>query len=88
MLKSRGLLRVDEYGFYVCRFKYLRSGLNTERMTNPIYEVVSYRYFRFQLNGQCYSIQTTKPPHKALEKLSRTNLENLPEGFQIVTGTY
>ena len=45
MIKLRGFVRVDEPGFYVCRFKYLRQGLNEERMTNPIHEVLSYRYF-------------------------------------------
>lgn len=65
MLKRRGFIRSD--GFYVCRLRYIKMGINDASINRPALEIVSYRYFKFFPKQQrVVSIYTTIKPAKFL----------------------
>lgn len=74
MLKFRPKVRFD--GIYMCKLTYYRKGLSEMSATNPIHEVVSYRYIRFQRHGTTISTQTVVPPKKAFPKIRQHLLES------------
>ena len=69
MLKTRPLIRFD--GFYICKMMYRMSGLNVSSMTNPVHEVVTYRYIKFNEDQTAVSLYTNATPKRFLPKYSR-----------------
>ena len=82
MLEHRPKVRFD--GIYICKHIYYRKGLSEYSETNPIHEVISYRYIRFCRSGTAISTQTVIPPKKAFPRIRQhlLNKEDTPLIFK------
>lgn len=67
MLKKRPRIRFD--GIYVCKTLYVRYGYNETGGQRPGFDVISYKYLKFNENGVVASIYTVHPPKKFIHKL-------------------
>ena len=65
----RPLLRFD--GFYICKLMYRRTGLSVSAWNNPVHEVVSYKYIKFNPDGSAMSLYTNSTPKSILPKIKQ-----------------
>eukprot|EP00347_Sterkiella_histriomuscorum_P012910 403366752 len=84
MLMKRPLIRED--GLYICKMMYKRQGLSDRSAYNPVFEVTSYKYMRFQRDGTVLQIYTNQMPQKFLSQLmpilqGQTNVLSLGQDF-------
>ena len=69
MIKIRPYIRYD--GFYVCKMMYRRSGLSDHSTNHPVFEVISYKYLKFNPDGTTLSIYTNFTPKRFLPKIKQ-----------------
>lgn len=67
MIKTRPRIRFD--GFYVCKNHYVRYGQSETSEYRPSFDVISYKYLKFNPNGVMVSVYSLMPPKKFLKKI-------------------
>ena len=81
MFVLRPRIRFD--GLYVCKMKYMRTGLAEETMSNPVHQVNYFRYVRFFPNGQTQQLISNTNPSK-LDKVLQKEFSSANHGeFQV-----
>lgn len=69
MIKERPRIRFD--GIYFCKMHYVRYGTSEVSEYRPIHDVFTYKYLKFEPDGNIYSMYSIMTPAKFIHEFKK-----------------
>ena len=69
MIKDRPRIRFD--GLYICKMHYMRYGVSDVSVYRPVHDVFTYKYMKFEPNGEVYQVYSIMTPAKFIQEFKK-----------------